>query len=94
MTNRTVSLDKELYRKAYEQYREWNEAELVERVRNAGQLSPSEAWQQYVGLIEFCWRLSPEQSAAQRAQKLADLERYYERVKQMEAWRRARGKAA
>lgn len=88
-----MRLDKELYRKAYEQYRRWNEAELADRARNAGRLSPAEAWQQYIALVEFCWKLSPEQSEWQREQKLADLARYHERVKRLEAWRRARGKA-
>jgi hypothetical protein len=41
-----MSIDKELYRQAYELYRQWNEAELIERARNAGQLSPQKAWQQ------------------------------------------------
>ena len=88
----SVTLDKELYRQAYEQYRQWNEAELIERARNAGKLSPAEAWRQYVALVEFCWKLCPQQSDWQRELKLADVAQYYERVKKLEAWRRTRGK--
>jgi len=88
----SITLDKELYRQAYERYRQWNEAEMIERARNAGKLMPAEAWRQYVALVEFCWKLCPQQSERQREQKLADVARYYERVKKLEAWRRARGK--
>jgi hypothetical protein len=89
-----MKLDKDLYRQAYEQYRQWNEAELAERVRNAGKLSPQEAWRQYVALVEFCWKMCPQQSEWQHKQKLADLDRYYAAVRKLEAWRRARGKTA
>ena len=85
-------LDKELYRKAYERYRQWNEAELADRARNAGRLSPAEAWRQYVALVEFCWKLCPRQSESQRERKLADLAQYYERIRKLESWRRRRGK--
>ncbi len=86
-------LDKTLYRQAYEQYQRWNEAEEMERIRRAGRISPQEAWRQYVELVEFCWKLCPQQSEAQRREKLAALERYYESVRRLEEWRRARGEA-
>lgn len=89
-----MAIDKTLYRAAYEQYRQWNEAEELERARNAGQLSPAEAWRRYVALVEFCWRLATEQSEQQRSQRLADWDRYYERVQRLETWRRARGQTA
>lgn len=85
-------LNKELYRQVYASYRQWNHDELVDRARNAGSLSPERAWQQYVALVEFAWKLCPQPSQWQQAQKAADLARYYERVQKMEAWRRARGK--
>ena len=87
-------LDKELYRKAYEQYRKWNEAELADRARNAGKLSPAEAWEQYLALADFAWESCPPPSQTQRQQKLADLKRYYARVQAMEAWRRMRGESS
>lgn len=89
-----MKLDKDLYRRAYEQYRQWNAARLVYRARNAGKLSPEKAWQQYIALVEFCWKLCPEQSEWQRQQKRADLERYYANVRKLEAWRREHGKTA
>ncbi len=86
-------IDKELYRKAYESLRQWSEAEKVERAREAGRLSPEEKWRQFVDLFEFCWRIAPPQSEWERKHKLASLDRYYERVRKIEAWRRAHGKA-
>lgn len=85
-------MDKPLYRWAYEQYRYWNEAREKERARGTGHLSPEEAWRRYVELVEFCWKLCPQQSEAQRREKLAALERYDESVRRMEAWRQSRGK--
>ena len=87
-----MELDGQLYRQVYERYRRLNEAELVDRAGKAGKLTSQEAWQQYVALVEFCWKLCPQQSEWQRAQKLADLTRYYDRVRRLEAWRRERGK--
>jgi hypothetical protein len=60
-----LEIDKELYLNTYENYRQWNEAELVERIRNFGSLSPIKAWEQYVDLWEFCLELSPEPSDLQ-----------------------------
>jgi len=90
----TQRLDKELYRKAYESYRQSNEAELIEHARNAGKHSPEEAWQQFIDLVEFCWKIAPPPSEQQREQKLVGLDRYYERVQKMEARRRMRGKTS
>lgn len=85
-------LDKDLYKRVYAGWRQWNEAEQAERVRNAGCLTPAQAWQRYVELVELCWKLSRVQSQAQQRQKAAELALYYERVQKLEAWRRARGK--
>ncbi len=89
-----MSLNKELYRQAYKQYQQWNEAKIIERAQNAGRLSPVEAWRQYVALVEFCWRLQPRQSQQQRQQRLADWDRYYARIQLLEAWRQRHGKTA
>ena len=89
-----MPLDKELYRKAYESLRQWNEAELIDRVRNAGELSPAQAWEQYVGLWEFALRHSPPQSELGRKQRLTYWQEYYANIRKLEAWRRARGKTA
>ncbi len=87
-----MTLNKELYRRVYEQYRQWNEAEIAGRSRNVRPLSPAEAWRQYADLWEFCRELSPQPGERQREQKLAALERYYARLRKLEAWRRTRGR--
>lgn len=46
-----MPLDKELYRKAQDQYRKWNEVERAARIRNAGLLQPAQAWRQYAGVF-------------------------------------------
>lgn len=84
-----MAIDKELYRKAYESLRQWSEIEKVERAREAGRLSPEEAWRRYVDLFEFGWQIGIRQSQRQHEQKMADIARYYERVQRFEAWRRA-----
>lgn len=89
-----MTLDKTLYQQAYRSYRQWNEAEADARARDAGQLTPAEAWRRYVALVEFCWRLSPEPSQHQREEKLAALDRYYAAVQRLEERRRARGTSA
>jgi len=87
-------MDNDLYRRAYESYREWNDVQAAERARSAGRLSAAETWRQYVDLVEFCWRLSPEPSAHQRREKLAAVDRYYEAVRRLEEWRQTHGKTA
>ncbi|MDW7991776.1 MAG: hypothetical protein RMK65_06505, partial [Anaerolineae bacterium] len=75
--------DKEIYRQAYEQYRRWSEAEEAERAHDARRLSSQEAWRRYVELVEFCWKLCPQRSEAERQEKLAALERYTESVRRL-----------
>jgi hypothetical protein len=89
-----MPLDKELYRKAYESLRQWNEAELLDRVRNPSKLTSQEAWRLYLGLWEFCMKLAPTQSELQRKRRLAEWDEYYARVRKLEAWRRANGKSS
>ena len=87
-------LDKTLYQQAYLSYRQWNEAEAIARARDAAMLTSAEAWQQYVAVVEFCWRLSPQPSQYQRDEKLATLDRYYAAVQRLEERRRAHGTSA
>jgi len=89
-----MMLDKELYRQALSWYRQWNEAETRARIEEARQLSSVEAWRRFVDLVEFCWRISPEQTELQRREKLSAVDRYYERLQRFETWRKRRGKAA
>jgi hypothetical protein len=86
-----MKLDKELYRQAYQQYREWNEAELRERVRAAGQRDPQEGWRQFLDLWTFYRQMRLQQSEWQGRERLAALNRYYERVQKLEARRRTAG---
>ncbi len=87
-----MQLDKELYRKAYESFKEWNEAKLLDRVRDADTLTPQEAWRRYVALWKFGWKLCPQQSEWQQKQKAEILELYYQRVQKLEARRKAHGR--
>ena len=87
-----MKLDKELYQQVYEWYRQWNQVELIERARNAGRLSPQDAWRQYAELWVFCRKLSPEPSQLQRKLRLAAWEEYYARVMRMEERRQQLGK--
>jgi len=92
--NDNMVLDKEIYRKAYESYRQWNEAELIARVRNAGKTPWQKTWSQFVGLWEFGRRMGFQQSEKQSEIKYGALNRYYERVKKMEGWQQNRGRKA
>ena len=86
-----MALDKELYRKAHELYTQWNEAELIDSVRQAEKLSPQKAWRQYVDLWEFCMKLSPAASELQEKQRERELDQYYANLTKFESMRLARG---
>jgi hypothetical protein len=86
-----AAIDKDLYRQAQEWYRQWNVAERKARWEEAGKRSPQEAWEQYVDLWEFGWRTNVQPSQYHIRQKIESLERYYECVAKLEAWRRSRG---
>ena len=81
-------IDATLYRDALKQYKEWNEAELLEQVRNAGNTPPEKKVRQYFELMAFCRLLNPQQSEWQRAEKLAALDRDYEAVIKLEKRRK------
>lgn len=83
-----TKIDATLYREAQKQYKQWNEAELIEQVRNAGKTPPEKKLRQYFELVEFCRGLNPRQSEWQRAEKLAALDRYYDAVYKLEEWRK------
>jgi hypothetical protein len=85
-----TEIDKALYRQAQEWYSQWNVAERKARWEEAGMISPQEAWEQYVDLWEFGWRINAQPSQRQMRQKMESLERYYERVAKLEAWRSTR----
>ncbi len=88
-----MALDKNLYRQAFEWYRQWNLAEARERYRNAANLSPQEAWRQYVSLWEFAAKYTPEESERQQRRRMADWDEYYARIQKFENWRKAHGQS-
>lgn len=82
-----MKLDKELYRQAYELHRQYNEAELRERLRNAGKRLSMESWRQFVDLWEFIQQMRLKPSRWEQEQKMMALNRYYERLQKLEAQR-------
>jgi hypothetical protein len=86
-----MNIDKELYRKAYTEYRQWNKLALAKRIHEASLHTPQERWREYLDLWNFCRKLGVKASPYQRQQKLEALELYYARVQKMETWRRERG---
>lgn len=95
MSNKQNKLiDPTLYRQAQVDYRQWNALETAAKLNKSERLSSTQAWHRYVDLVEFCWRLHPQQSEWQRTQKLATLDRYYTNLQQFEARRKALGKTA
>ena len=89
-----MTLDKELYRQAYQHYQDMEAHKQHEHLGQRKRLSPLKAWQQYVDLVEFCWKLCPSSGKHQRQEKLAAINRYYERVQALEAWRKAHGETS
>jgi hypothetical protein len=86
-----MTIDRELYRRADQAYRRAYDAESEARTRCAGSLSSRDAWRQYADLVEFCWRLAPQQSPHQRREHLAAWDRYYAAVQRLETWREGHG---
>ena len=60
------------------------------RIRSL-QLRPDEAWQHFLALWEFAWQTGLKASEGQQRQKALDLERYYQGILKLEAWRKRRG---
>lgn len=86
-----MKIDAQLYRRALEEYRQWNEAELKARVQDAANRDPDVGWQEFNDLWVFARAMGVEQSLIQRQHKLEALQLYYERLKRLEAWRQTRG---
>jgi hypothetical protein len=89
-----MPLDPKLIREAQAAYRQWNEAELRDRLLTAPSRPADEAWQQFLSLWEFAWQASLKASENQQRQKAVDLERYYQRILECEARRKRRGSAS
>jgi len=89
-----MAMDKELYRQAQKWYRQINDAELTERVRNAGKLSPQENFQIFLDLWEFVHSTKTPIGKWQFQEKIASHAQYYSRLKKMEAWREKHGRTS
>lgn len=89
-----MALNKTLYRQVYQQYQQAEAWETLQRVRQRQPRSTGEAWQQYLDLVEFCQLLCPTRSQRHRIEKLTTLQTYYERIRQLEAWRQQHGNTA
>jgi hypothetical protein len=89
-----MPLDPKIIREAQEAYRQWNEAELRDRLLTAPSRPLDEAWQQFLALWEFAWQINLKASENQQHQKVIDLERYYQRILKFEAWRKRHGSAS
>ena len=89
-----MPLDPKIIREAQAAYRQWNEAELRERLLTAPNRPAGETWQQFLDLWEFAWQANLSASENQQRQKAADLNRYYERILKFETWRKRRGSAS
>ena len=86
-----MMIDANLYREALEAYRQWNEAELIARAREAPDRDAQSGWKEFNDLWAFARLTGAKQSSLQRRQKLEAIDRYYERVEKLEAWRQSRG---
>ena len=85
-------IDKKLLLEMQAEYQQWNEQKALERAEREGQLSPAEAWQQYLALADFAHNHCPPVGEWYQERKLKDLRRYYARIRKFEARRRAHGK--
>ncbi len=89
-----MPLDPKIIREAQAIYRQWNEAELRERLLTAPTRPLDEAWRQFIDLWEFAWRLQLRPSEYQQRQKQSDLIRQCEQLRKLEAWRKAHGRTS
>jgi len=87
-------LDKELYRDVYQYWQSRSQADEEARLLSVAQLSSDERWSQFQALLEFSLSVQPLQNPHERAQKLLALEKYYEAIRQLQAWRNEHGQSA
>jgi hypothetical protein len=86
-----MKINANLYRAALEEYRQWNEAELKARAREAMQRAPDAGWREFNAMWSFARLSGVMHSPMQRKQKREALDRYYERLKKLETWRQQHG---
>ena len=86
-----MKLDRAAWDEALAHYRAWNEAEFVDRVRNAGQRTPADKWQEYRSLFAFTRRIKPQCSPGEQQLTAWEWAAYYERMHRFETRRQSRG---
>ena len=75
-------------------YQVWNDAELQERLRHAGEKTLEQKWREYLDLMEFGMQIKPSPSVHEQRQKVEMLNHYYEQIQLFEARRKERGKSS
>jgi hypothetical protein len=77
---RSISPDPAVLREALAEYRAWNEAVFVDKVRNAGKKSHAEKWREYRSLYSFARKTKPELSPLGQVMAAQEWTYYYEQV--------------
>lgn len=81
--NDAMELDKELYQKAYEYHRKWNEAESIQRLLDARKLTPDQACSRYLALWNLVMKNGLQVNERLHTQKLLDLQPYYDALQKL-----------
>ncbi len=87
------TLDKSTWKKILGHYRAWDEAELWARIRDAGKKTDEQRWQEFLSIIEFGMMIKPQPGRQEQCQKIEMLNRYYQRIRRFEEWRKRHGKS-
>ncbi|MBI4673486.1 MAG: hypothetical protein HY741_17675 [Chloroflexi bacterium] len=85
----TPVIDKQALREMLDAYKRINLAEAREGLRIANERTPTEAFEAFLDLWRFGQGFASH-DPRQRQEKVESMLRYYDRIKQFEAWRRAR----
>ena len=86
-----IKIDRAMLQQSLIHYQAWNEAELIERIRQAGQKSPIQKWIEFLALMEFGLQIKPEPSKYEQKQKMMMLTKYYQAIEKLEQWREKHG---
>ena len=81
-------IDKRLLREQLEAYKISNFEKERERIKQVRKRTPQEAFEVFLDLWNFAQRFGGKDTWSER-DKAAGIERYYERVKKLESWRRS-----
>ncbi len=89
-----MEMDKELYRKYYNEIGEWKEREAIEEALSRRHLTSQQAWEEYLTLWKLASLFSPENDENLQIEHLKYWEEYYEKIQKLQTWLKANGKAA